>query len=455
MRNQAENKKDFAKTFMKLADSDRLPYFLKWYKKPIAQHPTDKYLYQYIGTHWERVDEEVLKSEISRFFKSENISYGVRTLNNLYSILKVEADFMAEKKPHLIAFKNGVLNKITGEFLPHKKENYLTACSDIIYSLDKLETPIFNQWIDFICENNEQKKQAILAALYMIFANCFDFQLFIEITGKGGTGKSIFNKLAVMLTGAENAISFNLKDLEDKAARSSLVGKSLVYFPDQEKVSINGEIIRSMTGGDLIYFAPKYHNGFNAKIEAIFLIVNNEPIIFKEKNGGIERRRVLFTFDKKPKKADPYLLAKLQNEISGIVRLLLDRFQNNPLEAKEILERQAKSTEALNVKQENDHIVHFASFFETQAEIKGLRPGRMLNHEQHHLGLYSLYKYKYCPCYDEKPLKQSLFIKAFKAALESPHKNPYPYNERWLDGYIYTNVYLKQAFSETYQQWKA
>jgi phage/plasmid-associated DNA primase len=38
------------------------------------------------------------------------------------------------------------------------------------------------------------KRDVILAALFMVLANRYDWQLFLEVTGPGGSGKSILPK---------------------------------------------------------------------------------------------------------------------------------------------------------------------------------------------------------------------------------------------------------------------
>ncbi|MDS1491784.1 hypothetical protein I6H02_06245 [Escherichia coli] len=46
----------------------------------------------------------------------------------------------------------------------------------------------------------------ICAALYMIMANRYDWQMFIEATGDGGSGKSTFTHIASLLAGKQNTV---------------------------------------------------------------------------------------------------------------------------------------------------------------------------------------------------------------------------------------------------------
>jgi putative DNA primase/helicase len=58
------------------------------------------------------------------------------------------------------------------------------------------------------------KRDVILAALFMVLANRYDWQLFLEVTGPGGSGKSILAEIATMLAGEDNATSATIETLE-------------------------------------------------------------------------------------------------------------------------------------------------------------------------------------------------------------------------------------------------
>jgi hypothetical protein len=56
---------------------------------------------------------------------------------------------------------------------------------------ETLEThaPNFWRWLDRAASGNPTKRNVILAALFMVLANRYDWQLFLEVTGPGGSGK--------------------------------------------------------------------------------------------------------------------------------------------------------------------------------------------------------------------------------------------------------------------------
>lgn len=68
----------------------------------------------------------------------------------------------------------------------------------------------------------------ICAALYMIMANRYDWQMFIEATGDGGSGKSTFTHIASLLAGKQNTVSAEMTALDDAGGRAQVVGSRLI-----------------------------------------------------------------------------------------------------------------------------------------------------------------------------------------------------------------------------------
>ncbi len=68
----------------------------------------------------------------------------------------------------------------------------------------------------------------ICAALYMIMANRYDWQMFIEATGDGGSGKSTFTHIASLLAGKQNTVSAEMTSLDDAGGRAQVVGSRLI-----------------------------------------------------------------------------------------------------------------------------------------------------------------------------------------------------------------------------------
>ncbi len=123
-----------------------------------------------------------------------------------------------------------------------------------------------------------------------------------------------------------------------------MVGYSFITLPDQEKWSGDGAGIKAITGGDAVAIDPKYRDAYSACIPAVILAVNNNPMRFSDRSGGVSRRRVILPFSETipPDERDPQMLDKIRQELAVIVRHLMQRFAK-PEEARKLLQAQQAS----------------------------------------------------------------------------------------------------------------
>lgn len=215
--------------------------------------------------------------------------------------------------------------------------------------------------------------------------------MFLEVTGPGGSGKSVMASIATLLAGKDNTTSATIDTLESSRERASVVGFSLIILHDQEKWSGDGAGIKAITGGDAVAIDPKYRDAYSTHIPAVILAVNNNPMRFSDRSGGVSRRRVILTFPEviPVKERDTQLLDKISAELAVIVRHLMQRFAS-PDEVRELLQAQQSSGEALEIKRQADPLVDFCGYlmplstpnglFIGNANIRPMNPKRYLYH---------------------------------------------------------------------------
>ena len=115
----------------------------------------------------------------------------------------------------LIGFRNGVLDtQHTARSSPHSKSHWLRTLCDVDFT-----PPVEGETLETHAAERSgagstvrpvavlEKRDVILAALFMVLANRYDWQLFLEVTGPGGSGKSILAEIATLLAGEDNATS--------------------------------------------------------------------------------------------------------------------------------------------------------------------------------------------------------------------------------------------------------
>ena len=194
-----------------------------------------------------------------------------------------------------------------------------------------------------------------------------------------------------MLAREDNTTAATIDTLESSRERASMVGFSLIILPDQEKWSGDGAGIKAITGGDAVAIDPKYRDAYLTHIPAVILAVNNNPMRFSDRSGGVSRRRIILPFPDviPPNELDPQLLEKIAGELGVIVRHLMQRF-TRPDDARELLQAQQSPEEALEIKRSADPLVDFYGYltllrtptglFIGNANIRPMNPRRYLYH---------------------------------------------------------------------------
>ena len=407
-----------------MADSERAQLLADRFDG-VCVHPESEIVHVWRGVVWCPVSTMELSREMVAIYSEHRATFSKRVINNAVEALKVIAEPMGEPSGDLLPFANGALDLKTGEFSPHTPENWITTHNGIEYTPPapgeniRDNAPNFHKWLEHAAGKDPRKMMRICAALYMIMANRYDWQMFIEATGDGGSGKSTFTHIASLLAGKQNTVSAEMTSLDDAGGRAQVVGSRLIVLADQPKYTGEGTGIKKITGGDPVEINPKYEKRFTAVIRAVVLATNNNPMIFTERAGGVARRRVIFRFDNIVSEAekDRELPEKIAAEIPVIIRRLLANFAD-PEKARALLIEQRDGDEALAIKQQTDPVIEFCQFLNFLEEARGLMMGGGGDSVKYTTrnSLYRVYLAFMAYAGRSKPLNVNDFGKAMKPA---------------------------------------
>ncbi|EFZ3789246.1 DNA primase [Shigella sonnei] len=407
-----------------MADSERAQLLADRFDG-VCVHPESEIVHVWRGGVWCPVSTMELSREMVAIYSEHRATFSKRVINNAVEALKVIAEPMGEPSGDLLPFANGALDLKTGEFSPHTPENWITTHNGIEYTPPAPGENIrdnasnFHKWLEHAAGKDPRKMMRICAALYMIMANRYDWQMFIEATGDGGSGKSTFTHIASLLAGKQNTVSAEMTSLDDAGGRAQVVGSRLIVLADQPKYTGEGTGIKKITGGDPVEINPKYEKRFTAVIRAVVLATNNNPMIFTERAGGVARRRVIFRFDNIVSEAekDRELPEKIAAEIPVIIRRLLANFAD-PEKARALLIEQRDGDEALAIKQQTDPVIEFCQFLNFLEEARGLMMGGGGDSVKYTTrnSLYRVYLAFMAYAGRSKPLNVNDFGKAMKPA---------------------------------------
>ena len=377
--------------------SQRGEVLLAHYDGDLAIHADSDTVHHYNGVVWTPLPDKELQREMAQIYIDAEVAYSQNAVKSAVETMKLSLPVMGVTARNLIGFSNGVFDTRTGQFREHDKTDWLLIASELPFSPpaegETLAThaPNFWKWLRRSVASNDRKTDRVLAALFMVLANRYDWQLFLEVTGPGGSGKSVMAEICTMLAGKANTVSASMKALEDARDRALVVGYSLIIMPDMTRYAGDGAGIKAITGGDKVSIDPKHKAPYSTRIQAVVLAVNNNAMTFSDRSGGISRRRVIFNFTEvvPENERDTMLAEKIEGELAVIIRHLLTRFASQD-EAKRLLHEQQKSEEALAIKREGDSLVDFCGYllesvacdgmFIGNAEIVPFSPRKYLYH---------------------------------------------------------------------------
>ncbi|OSZ08085.1 DNA primase [Klebsiella variicola] len=441
--------------FTAMGASDKAWRVHEHYGEALAVDANGQLLSRYENGIWKNIPAATFSRSVADLFQRVRAPFSSGRITSVVETLKLIIPQQEAPARRLIGFRNGVLDTSSGIFSPHSKSHWLRTLCDVDFTPpvegETLEThaPNFWRWLDRAASGNPTKRSVILAALFMVLANRYDWQLFLEVTGPGGSGKSILAEIATMLAGEDNATSADIDTLEDPRKRASLIGFSLIRLPDQEKWSGDGAGLKAITGGDAVSVDPKYQNPYSTHIPAVILAVNNNPMRFTDRSGGVSRRRVIIHFPEQiaPEERDPQLRDKIARELAVIVRQLMQQF-SDPMSARALLQSQQNSDEALSIKRDADPTFDFCGYLEMLPQTNGMFIGNASIIPRN----YRKYLYHaYLAYMEANGYRNVLSLKMFGLGLPMMLKEyGLNYEKRHTKQGIQTNLSLKE---ESYGDW--
>ena len=407
--------------FTAMSASDKALRVHEHYGEALAVDANGQLLSRYENGIWKNIPAATFSRNVADLFQHLRAPFSSGKIASVVETLRLIIPQQATPARRLIGFRNGAFDTQSGIFSPHHKSHWLRTLCDVDFTPpvegEMLETlaPNFRRWLDRAAGKNPQKRDVILAALFMVLANRYDWQLFLEVTGPGGSGKSILAEIATLLAGEDNATSADIDTLEDPRKRASLIGFSLIRLPDQEKWS-----------------------GDSAGLKAI-----------TDRSGGVSRRRVIIHFPEQiaPEERDPQLRDKIARELAVIVRQLMQKF-SDPMTARALLQSQQNSDEALSIKRDADPTFDFCGYLEMLPQTNGMFMGNASIVPRN----YRKYLYHaYLAYMEANGYRNVLSLKMFGLGLPMMLKEyGLNYEKRHTKQGIQTNLSLKE---ESYGDW--
>ncbi len=283
-------------------------------------------------------DAEKLKAYQRVYNKLYSKNYRDTILRDAMSVSPIKSS-MFDKQKYLFNCDNGTYNFETGEFREHRKEDYITDISPVIYDKEA-DCPRFKQYLQEVMKGNQSKIDYLMTiASYCLTGDtsqeCF-FILYGETT-RNGKGTFVETLLSIAGTYAQSIMPSTITrknqnsggsnatpDLAElKSARIASVGEI------EAGMMLDIALVKRMTGGNQIKARFLYENNFSYTpqfkllIDTNFLPKMTDDTIFKSDRIHL----IEFTRHFELEERDMSLKQKLQNEKSGIFNLIIEYYK--------------------------------------------------------------------------------------------------------------------------------
>ena len=238
-----------------------------------------------------------------------------------------------------IAFKNGILDIETDEFMDFSPEYIITNKIDFNYIPDAYNEVADKTLNKLACQDPNIRALLEEVAGYVMYRRNELRKAFIFIGGAAG-GKSSYLDMIKTMLGDRNTTALDLKELGDRFKTAELFNKLACIGDDiGDEFIANPAVFKKLVSGDRLTVEKKGQDPFDFNSFAKLLFsANNIPRI-KDKSGAVISRLVIVPFNAKfsadDEDYDPYIKYKLRQPesmeyliqlgIAGLKRVLKRR----------------------------------------------------------------------------------------------------------------------------------
>lgn len=245
----------------------------------------------------------------------------------------------ATSDAELIAFKNGVYNIETGDFLNFSPDYIITNKINFNYVPNA-----YSEIVDKMLNKLACNDAGIRLLLEEVVGYCFyrrnELRKAFILIGDKANGKSTLLDMIKTMLGDRNTAALDLKELGDRFKTAELFGK-LANIGDDigDEFIANPAVFKKLTSGDRVNAERKGQDPFDFNnYSKLLFSANNIPRI-KDKSGAVISRLVIIpfnaSFSKDDPDYDPYIKYKLRKPesieyliqlgIEGLKRVLENR----------------------------------------------------------------------------------------------------------------------------------
>jgi len=235
-----------------------------------------------------------------------------------------------DSDPLLLNCLNIVYDIRTGKSRPATRDDRFLKTAG--FRPEKMDTPIFDKFMKWVTKDRPELTAWIMRWYGYCLTGLTTFEVFVNFHGGGRNGKGTLVHLmqhifgdyqvelplsAIVLEPHENRKSFDLADLP---------GRRSAFISDAPKnTRYNVEIVKKLTGNDILRSEQKYQNSYQFQNTAKLTVCSNNEIRLPSTGPDMRDRLKFIPFDNyiAPQDRDHNLLENLLKEAPGILYKLI------------------------------------------------------------------------------------------------------------------------------------
>lgn len=206
-------------------------------------------MYRWDGKVWVDDAEGYIHKKLVEVEGEDYKPYHLTTLTQMIQGLTLEYACV-EPPPNLICFENGVLDLNTMQLMPHCPKYFFRNMIRANYK-PEAKTEKFLKFLEEILPDEEDRKLVQEIFGYTFYRGYPLHHVFFFV-GTGRNGKGVLIRTIQGILGAESCANVPIERLNERFQVTNLIGKltNIVSEPDVKKISV--EMIKALTGQDLI-----------------------------------------------------------------------------------------------------------------------------------------------------------------------------------------------------------
>ncbi|WP_198015870.1 DNA primase family protein [Paenibacillus sp. HW567] len=304
------------------------------------------FLYNELNGCYEKISEQDLFVEIRKCLPAEiDMKLGKNKMMDVVHRLVSEPELQAtfeefDRHNDHINFKNCVLNTMNWKTYPHAPNFMFTSHIDAEYKENSpydfsINGNNFLRFLDDCTEGDPQKIQSLQQLTGYIISNEWRAKKFFVLIGQPHTGKSVWLELFRALIGSKYTTSLTLKQLsENRFMTAELLHSKLNVTAEMDESGTlkATDIIKALTGGDLITAEKKGKDPFHFQSKTKLVACGNQMPLLKKLDGttAFTDRIAFFMFNNSipENQRDKSLIKKLLSEKDYIVKWALEGLED-------------------------------------------------------------------------------------------------------------------------------